>query len=130
MGIFGLPSVAKHVVTEMSMVHIPMTSVKGAMVDLFALSFAENAKYGEMGRWPALHLFKAHFPFFLEHGYEGEREPLDIRFDLGNATGDTSNLIQLFSIKYIDGQNKAMIMLAIMALVHDLATWWEQQIVY
>eukprot|EP00435_Cladocopium_sp_Y103_P022359 s514_g5.t1 len=83
--IFNMECVAKHAGSEKSLVTVPMTSVKNIFLELPLFSFAENAKYGEFGRWPATHLFKAHFPSFLENGFEAHREPLDVKFDLSSV---------------------------------------------
>ena len=118
--IFTMPAVVKQGNHENLMHTVPTNTVKGMYVRLDRLSFAESAKYGEVGRWPSTHLFRQHFPSFLDNGYEGHREPLDVKFDLGgeHAHGE----ILPFSIGYIDGQNKAIIMLSVMALLKELAT--------
>ena len=113
---------AKHVPKSMSpLTHVPMTSVKGLTLNLGALSFAENAKFGELGRWPATHQFRAHFPSFLETGYEEHREPLEIKFEMSTVEPEKGLYeIKPFSVGYIDGQNKAIIMLSVIALIADL----------
>lgn len=125
--IFNFECVAKHVGTENPVVNVPMTSMKNIFLELHTLSFAENAKYGEFGRWPATHLFKQHFPSFLENGFEAHREPLDIKFDLSTVEADKGlYMIKPFSVGYIDGQNKAMIMLSILALLDQMVSWQKK----
>ena len=119
--IFAMPAVAKHIPRETPVQNIPMRTMKGFYLDLFRFSFAESAKYGEMGRWPATHLFRQHFLSFLEHGFEGHREPLDVKFDVAAMQRGSHN-ISAFSVGYIDGQNKAIIMLSIMALLIEIET--------
>lgn len=128
--IFNFECVAKHVGTERPVFNVPMTSMKNIFLELHTLSFAENAKYGEFGRWPATHLFKQHFPSFLENGFEAHREPLDIKFDLSTVEADKGLYqIKSFSVGYIDGQNKAIIMLAIVALLHQMVSWQQKTVV-
>lgn len=119
--IFEMPCIAKHVEPQAPVVHVPMTSMKGMYVDLWNLSFAENAKYGLVGRWPANHAYKAHFGSLLDSGFESHRESLEIKFDFTTVETDkTIYTIKPYSIGYVDGQNKAIIMISIMALLADL----------
>ena len=121
-GVFNLKSVAKHVVAQSGMSHVLLATVKGIYLGLDMFSFAENAKYGEMGRWPSTHQFRAHYPSFLETGYESHRESIDIRFEMSTVEPDKGlYIIKPFSVGYIDGQNKAIIMLSVLALIHELA---------
>ena len=104
------------------MSHVPLATVKGVYLGLDMFSFQENAKYGEMGRWPSTHQFQAHYPSFLEKGYESHRECIDIRFEMSTVEPDKGlYVIKPFSVGYIDGQNKALIMLSMLAIVHELA---------
>ncbi|CAK9107144.1 Uncharacterized protein SCF082_LOCUS49885 [Durusdinium trenchii] len=121
MSIFTMDPVQKHVVNETTLVHLRGSSVKGAFLDISRFSFAENAKFGELGRWPATHQFRAHFPSFIENGFEGHREPLDIKFDTSCLDHTrASYTIKPFSVGYVDGQNKALIMLSVLALLVEL----------
>ena len=119
--IFDMPSVYKHVQNQQTMVTIPMATVRGFYVDLASLSFAETAKYGETGRWPSTHQFKLHLPSFLDRGFESHREALEVKFEVPVEPDQTMYTIQPFSIGYVDGQNKAIIMLSTLALLSDLA---------
>lgn len=118
--IFDMPSVYKHVQNQQTMVNIPMATVRGFYVDLASLSFAETAKYGETGRWPSTHQFKLHLPSFLDRGFESHREALEVKFEVPVEPDQTMYTIQPFSIGYVDGQNKAIIMLSTLALLIDL----------
>ena len=123
--VFALPPIAKHISPNHNLLKsVPMTSLKGAYVDITTLSFAESAKYGEFGRWPATHQYRAHFESFTHKGFEDHRECLEVKF-LTMGAGDKGALyeIQPFSIGYVDGQNKAIIMLSILAMISNLVTW-------
>ncbi len=73
--------------------------------------FSEKAKYGDKGRFPTNLQYKAHFHSFLRHGYEASREAVDVRF------AETSFAIQPFTVQFVDGQNKLLIILSIFALI-------------
>ena len=115
-----MPSVSKHVQSQQAMRTIPMATVRGFYVHLASLSFAETAKYGETGRWPSTHQFKLHLPSFLDRGFESHREALEVKFEVPVEPDQTMYTIQPFSIGYVDGQNKAIIMLSTLALLIDL----------
>ena len=122
--IFGMECVAKHIPQNSPAINVPMTSFNGLMLDLWMLSFSENAKYGMMGRWPANHQVRAHFPSFLSRGYEAHRECLEIKFDMTTVEADKSvYVIKPFTVGYVDGQNKAIIMLSILSLLIELDPW-------
>lgn len=123
--IFEWSSIKKHVEINVEPVQqIPAASMKGFHLDLWKLSFYENAKYGETGRFPATHAFKAHFGSFLDKGFESHRECLEVKFCLNTEECEASMYtVGDFSVGYVDGQNKAMIMLSIMALLSDLDPW-------
>ena len=122
--IFDMECVAKHIPIQSPAMNVPMTSSNGLILDLWMLSFAESAKYGLMGRWPANHQVRAHFPSFLNRGYEAHRESLEIKFDMTTVEADRSvYTIKPFTVGYVDGQTKAIIMLGILALLIDLDPW-------
>lgn len=83
----------------------------------WSFDFSEKAKYGEKGRWPTNLQFKLHFHSFLFNGYEASREPIDVRFA---AQGDT---IEPFSVQFVNGQNKMLIIQSIMALIEQCDSW-------
>eukprot|EP00435_Cladocopium_sp_Y103_P022429 s1200_g5.t1 len=76
--------------------------------------FSERSKYGEKGRWPTNLQYKAHFQSFLKSGYEASREPIDVRFR------EHSDIIEPFSVQFVDGQNKLLIIQSILALMEDI----------
>lgn len=122
--IFDWSCVKKHVEIQQPIENVPATSMKGFHLDLWKLSFYENAKYGETGRFPATHSLKAHFGSFLENGFESHRECLEVKFRLSKEEAEKSIYrVNDFSVGYVDGQNKAIIMLSIMALLIDLDPW-------
>ncbi|CAK9023126.1 Uncharacterized protein SCF082_LOCUS16076 [Durusdinium trenchii] len=125
--LFYLACVEKHVESQRQVTHIPMTTVKGVFHRLNTLSFAESAKYGQVGRWPATHQLRAHFGSFLSKGYEWHRECLEVKYDMSTVEPDKGLYdIKAFSVCYVDGHNKAIIMLSIIALLIDLGITAEQ----
>lgn len=120
--IFTMAPVTKHLPQHpQPLLHMPMKSTNGLVLDLDRLSFAETAKFGELGRWPSSHLLRSHFPSFLEHGFEGHREPIEIKFEMSNLEPDTGFYsIKPFSVGYVDGQCKVIIMMSILALTKDI----------
>lgn len=93
---------------------VPGGSCKGFYLNPWHLSFAENAKYG---RFPPNVQLRAHMGSFLSRGYETEREPLEVRFDQGENTP-----IEYFTVKYVDGHTKGLIVQSIFALL-DYCAW-------
>ena len=79
--------------------------------------FSERSKYGEKGRFPTNLQFKAHFQSFLRSGYEAHREPVDVRFPAG------ADVIEPFSVQFVDGQNKMLIIQTILALLEVCDFW-------
>lgn len=117
-------SVAKHVEHQPAVSTIPMTSMKGIFLSITHLSFDETAKYGQLGRWPSTHQFQARWPSFLDRGLEWHRESLEIKFSGAPTDGEKALFhISPFSVGYVDGFNKAIIMLAIMTLITDVVSW-------
>ena len=113
-------NVAKHVKTVSPMTHVPMTSVKGMTLSLKRLSFAENAKYGELEGGLQHTSSRLISPSFLEAGYEDHREPLEVKFEMSTVEPEKGLYeIKPFSVGYIDGQNKAIIMLSVIAMIAE-----------
>ena len=79
----------------------------------WSFDFSERAKFGEKGRFPTNWQFKAHFGSFLKNGYEANREPIDVRF------AEESESIEPFSVQFVDGQNKMLIIQSILALMEQ-----------
>lgn len=74
--------------------------------------FSEKAKYGEKGRFPTNLQYKVRFHSFLRSGYESSREAVDVRFP-----GSSNSTIEPFTVQFVDGQNKLLIILSILALL-------------
>ena len=79
--------------------------------------FSERSKYGEKGRFPTNLQLKSHFQSFLRSGYEAHREPIDVRFPAG------ADAIEPFSVQFVDGQNKMLIIQSILALLEVCDLW-------
>lgn len=119
-----MPCVDKHVSHERVLASVPMTTMKGFFLNPWSLSLAEDAKYGEVGRWPATHAYKSHFGSFLDHGFESHRECLEVKFDMTKVEPEKGVFdIADFSTGYVDGHNKAIIILSILGMLADLVTW-------
>lgn len=121
---FNMPCVKKLVENQVQPVlqSVPVAS-KEFYLSPWNFDFSEKAKYGEKGRFPTNLQYRAHFHSFLKHGYEASREPIDVRF-LEHA--DT---IAPFSVQFVDGQNKLLIMLSILALVEKCDPWIKDVII-
>lgn len=100
---------------------IPQSS-KEFYLSPWSFDFSEKSKYGENGRFPTNLQYKAHFQSFLRSGYEASREPIDVRFREG---GDGT--IEPFSVQFVDGQNKMLIIQSILALVELCDAWIESR---
>lgn len=121
---FKMACVHKHVSGERVLASVPMATVKNFFLRPWSLSFAEDAKYGEVGRWPATHAYKSHFGSFLDRGFESHRECLEVKFDMTKVEPEKGIYdIADFSTGYVDGQNKAIIILSILGMLADLVTW-------
>ena len=79
--------------------------------------FSERSKYGENGRWPTNLQYKSHFHSFLKSGYEASREPIDVRFR------EQADAIEPFSVQFVDGQKKMLIIQSILALMEVCVLW-------
>ncbi len=107
----------KHCITKLleSRVQPVLQSVPVASKEFYLspwqFDFSEKAKYGEKGRFPTNLQYKVHFYSFLRSGYESSREAVDVRFP------ESSNTIEPFTVQFVDGQNKLLIMLSILALL-------------
>ena len=119
-GIFNVKSVSKLVENHVQPVlqSVPVAS-KEFYLSPWSFDFSEQSKYGEKGRFPTNLQFKAHFGSFLRNGYESSREPIDVRFPEQGTT------IEPFSVQFVDGQNKMLIIQSILALVESCETWMK-----
>ena len=81
----------------------------------------ESAKYGAVGKFPSNVAIRAHFSSVVLKGYEAEREALEIKFSPDLAKSGQE--LPLFSVEYIDGHAKAVMIHAVFALLQKLAPW-------
>ena len=101
---------------------VPMTS-KEFYLSPWNFDFSEKGKYGDNGRFPTNLQYRAHFFSFLKHGYEASREAVDVRF------AENADTIAPFSVQFVDGQNKMLIILSILALVEYCDPWIKDMFV-
>ena len=66
--------------------------------------------------YPSNQQFQAHFGEFLQHGYRSGMGSVETKFDHGFGTRE----IATFSVKFVDGQTKVLIMLSIVAYCVEL----------
>lgn len=85
---------------------VPPSSRKGFYLNPWMLDFSEHAK---CGKFPSNVALRLHLPSFLSRGYEGDREPLEVRFSEPD--------LNLFSVKYVDGHTKGICIQIIFALL-------------
>ena len=127
--IFALPEVADRVTKNFHgsapqvLSTVPVSTRKGIYVNPWMLDMSEEAKYGQGGKWPSNVGIRTHFPSVVHRGYETEREPLEIKFP-ERLYGSGKDL-EMFAIQFVDGHTKAVIVLAIFALLHVLETCWK-----
>lgn len=117
--ILSLPGVAKFVDMQPLQQSIPSASKKNFHLPPWAFDFSESAKYGSTGRFPSNHQFRAHFPSFLQNGLECHREALDVKFVL-NKDDPAQYKVHPFTVGFVDGQNKALIIQSIFGLLIGL----------
>ena len=118
-GIFNVKGVSKLVESHVQPVlqSVPVAS-KEFYLSPWSFNFSEKAKYGEKGRFPTNLQLKAHFGSFLRNGNEASREPIDVRFP------ESGGAIEPFSVQFVDGHNKMLIIQSILALVEHCDSWW------
>ena len=85
---------------------VPTGSRKGFFLNPWMLNFSEHAK---CGKFPSNVALRLQLPSFLSRGYEGDREPLEVRFP--------DQELSLFSVKYVDGHTKGICIQLIFALL-------------
>ena len=124
--LFALPEVAECVRRKFDtaapqvLTHVPVASRTGVYVNPFHLDMGEGAKFGHTGKWPSNVAIKTHFPSVVQRGFETEREPLEIKFP--EDLFGTGKEVPHFSVQYIDGHGKAIMVLAVFALLDGLDT--------
>ena len=124
--LFALPEVADCVsksrgpVAPQLLQSVPVATRKGVYVNPWHLDMSEEAKYGAGGKWPSNVAVRAHFGSIVQRGYEAEREPLEIKFS--ETLHGSGKDLPMFCVQFIDGHTKAIMILAIFALLEHLAT--------
>ncbi|CAK9059568.1 Uncharacterized protein SCF082_LOCUS31538 [Durusdinium trenchii] len=119
--LFAMSCVNKHVDALQSTIQsVPATTKKNFLLDPWAFNFSEHSKYGECGRFPSNHQFLAHYGSFLQHGFESHREAFEVKFGLGH--GSDPFKIEPFSVGFVDGQCKALIIQTILALISKMVS--------
>lgn len=114
---FQTKCIAMHVTNQTVLKNIPATS-KVFHLSLWSFDFSEKAKYGENGRFPTNMQYKSHVHSFLQNGYESAREAVDVRF--GEVCKNEDDGITPFSVQFVDGQNKVLIMMSLIALLQQI----------
>lgn len=118
--IFSHPCVAKHIERQSPKITtVPATSQKSFWLDPWAFDFSESAKFGATGRFPTNVQVKSHFGSFLQKGLESHREAMDVKFMKAQESSGVF-LIDPFSVGFVDGQCKALIIQSILAMVSIL----------
>lgn len=96
--------------TNLALRVVPNCTRKGFYLSPWQMSLSEDAKFG---KWPSNFQVKQHFTSILTHGFQSEREPLDVRFDTGDAVRD----ITPFSVRYVDGHTRGLMSQLVFALM-------------
>ena len=96
--------------------NIPAATRKNMYVTPWMLDFSETSKFAGVGRYPSILQFRHHFPSIVMSTYQSEKEALEVKFTQA-AAGVSA--VQPFSIGFVDGQNKALIVQSIFALLHE-----------
>jgi hypothetical protein len=94
--------------------NIPGASRKNMFLCPWMLDFSETGKFDGLGRYPSTLQFRAHFPSIVNSNYQSEKEALEVKFTKVNSQTST---VEPFSIGYVDGQNKGLIVQSIFALL-------------
>ena len=93
---------------------VPSTARQNVYLHPWHLSLSEGAK---AGRFPSMHQTKLHFPSIVWKNYQAAREALELKFD--SCGGEN---VEFFSVRYIDGHNKGIMVQAVLAMVIYAAT--------
>lgn len=108
--LFSIPEVAKHLPQWGPVLKsVPATQRLNVYLHPWHLSLGEGAK---AGRYPSMHQTKAHMPSVVWKNYQAAREALEIKCD--QPAGDQ---LEYFSVRYIDGHNKGVMVQSVLALV-------------
>lgn len=114
--IFAIPEVAAKLPQSCGPVlkTVPASARSNAYLHPWHLSLCENAK---AGRFPTMHQTRLHMPSIVWKHYQAHREALEIKCDA--PAGDQ---IGHFTVRYIDGHNKGMMVQGLLAMVIHTAT--------
>ena len=116
---FDMTCVNKNCRHETAVTSIPSKTLNGFYLEPWSFDFSESSKYGAIGRFPSNHQYCLHFPSFLAHGLETHREAIDVKFNA--SLDDKARLkIHLWSVGFVDGQTKILIVQSILAMIHHL----------
>ena len=117
--VFGFTCEAKHIPNQICEENFPSTSLTNFSLPPWAFDFSEGAKYGNTGRYPSNHQYRAHFASFVHNGFESHREAIDVKFRLSEEDRNEYK-IHPFHVGFVDGQNKALIVQSIIAMLAAL----------
>ena len=113
----GMDCVATHLEENVQpLKNIPGASRKNVYVCPWMLDFSETSKYHGLGRFPSTIQFRAHFPSVVNSGYQSEKEALEIKF-MKASSQETTSTVEPFTVGYVDGQNKGLIVQSIFGLL-------------
>ena len=130
---FQMPCVAKHIVHQSVLNYVPATSLKNLWLDPWQFNFDPTSKYGKSGRFPSNHQYKMHLPSFLTHGFESQREAIDVKFQICQQDSGLYKMPS-WSVNFVDGQNKLLILQSVLAICMELveillAKWCDSLLV-
>lgn len=119
---FELPEVAQKLATRgpcapSVLANIPANSRKNVYIHPWHLDMSEDAKFGLQGKYPSTVAIRSHFSSIIHKGYESERESLEVKFPSDMVNGQP---LGIFSVQYIDGHAKAIMILSVFALLDHL----------
>lgn len=104
--------------SEQVLTAVPVVTRKGIYLNPWQLDMSEEAKFGAQGKWPSNVGIRTHFASIVQRGYESSREALEIKFPMDlHGTGKEA---PLFSVQFIDGHTKAIMVLAVFALLEHI----------
>ena len=117
--LFAYDCVQKHITTQLTVKSVPPKSMQSFFLDAWAFDFSESSKYGAVGRFPTNHQYSMHFQSFLDRGLESHREAIDVKFTK-SLEDRVSYEVSPFSVGFVDGQCKALILQSILDMLHVL----------
>ena len=125
---FSVPAVAQRVASKAPqgpqvLTNVPVTTRKNVYIHPWHLDMSEEAKFGPGGKWPSTVAIRSHFPSIVQRGYESEREAIEIKF--GQSLHSSGKELPLFSVQFIDGHAKGVMILSIFALLDHMVSWFN-----